>query len=60
MNKFVRYNHFKMEDIWSVNDLINKGDYMSKLDLKDTYLPFDSYSQVVEEVSQVQQARDNL
>lgn len=38
LNRFVRYEHFKMEDIRSVKDLINKGDYMCKLDLKDVYL----------------------
>ena len=38
LNKFVRYEHFKMEDIRSVKDLLNKGDYMCKLDLKDAYL----------------------
>ena len=37
-NQFVIYEHFKMEDIHCVKDLLNRGDYMCKLDLKDAYL----------------------
>ena len=38
LNQFVIYEHFKMEDIRCVKDLLNRGDYMCKLDLKDAYL----------------------
>ena len=38
LNQFVIHEHFKMEDIRCVRDLLNKGDYMCKLDLKNAYL----------------------
>ena len=38
LNHFVIYEHFKMEDIHCMKDLLNRGDYMCKLDLKDAYL----------------------
>ena len=38
LNTYTIREHFKMEDIRSVKDLLNKGDYMCKLDLKDAYL----------------------
>ena len=38
LNQFVIHEHFKMEDIRCVKDLLNWGDYMCKLDLKDAYL----------------------
>ena len=38
LNQFIIYEHFKMEDIRCVKDLLNRGDYMCKLDLKDAYL----------------------
>ena len=34
LNTFLRYDHFKMEDIRTVKDLLNTGEYMCKLDLK--------------------------
>jgi len=37
LNKFIDPPHFKMEDIKSVRDLINKNSYMCTLDLKDAY-----------------------
>ena len=37
LNKFIRYEHFKMEGLDSVRFLLQKGDYMIKLDLKDAY-----------------------
>lgn len=30
--------HFKMESIMSLRDLLQPGDYMGKVDLKDAYL----------------------
>ena len=37
-NRFIRYEHFKMENLESVRFLLRKGDWMAKLDLKDAYL----------------------
>ena len=34
---FVPYEHFKMESLNSLQFLLKKGDYMTKLDLKDAY-----------------------
>ena len=38
LNQFVIHEHFKMEDIRCVEDLLNEGEFMCKLDLKDAYL----------------------
>ena len=38
LNLYTEHQHFKMEDIHCVKDLLNIGDYMCKLDLKDAYL----------------------
>ncbi|KAI9565203.1 reverse transcriptase [Daphnia sinensis] len=38
LNKFVRYEHFKMEGLETVKNLVRKGDWLVKLDLKDAYL----------------------
>ncbi len=38
LNRFVRYEHFKMEGLQTVKALVRKGDWMVKLDLKDAYL----------------------
>ena len=38
LNMYTVREHFKMNDIRSVKDLLNRGDYMCKLDLKDAYL----------------------
>ena len=37
LNKFVRYEHFKMEGIPAVVDMLQPGDWMIKIDLKDAY-----------------------
>jgi len=37
LNKFIDPLHFKMEDIRSVRDFINKNSYMCTLNLKDAY-----------------------
>ena len=37
MKKFILWEHFKMEGIHLVKDLLQKGDWMVKLDLKDAY-----------------------
>ncbi|XP_045034660.1 uncharacterized protein LOC116925902 [Daphnia magna] len=38
LNQFIRYEHFKMENLESARFLLRKGDWMVKLDLKDAYL----------------------
>ena len=37
LNEFLEYNHFKMETIHSVADLIQPHCYMTTIDLKDAY-----------------------
>lgn len=38
LNSFVEYQHFKMEDVRCIKDLLAKEEFMCKLDLKDAYL----------------------
>jgi len=37
LNQFVIWEHFKMENIHLVEDLIQEGNWMIKMDLKDAY-----------------------
>ena len=37
LNEFLEYNHFKMETVHSVADLIQSHCYMTSIDLKDAY-----------------------
>ena len=37
LNKFVKYQHFKMEGIRLVKDLLTPGHYLGAIDLKDAY-----------------------
>ena len=37
LNEFLEYDHFKMETIHSVADLIQPHCYMTSIDLKDAY-----------------------
>lgn len=37
LNQFVEKHHFKMEDIRSLKDILQKGDKVAKLDIKDAY-----------------------
>ena len=37
LNAFIPYLKFKMESIKNIKDLLSKGDYMVKIDLKDAY-----------------------
>ncbi len=37
LNQFVQYEHFKMEGIQTVKDLLQPGDWLTKVDLKDAY-----------------------
>lgn len=38
LNRFLLYQHFKMEGLFMVQDLIERNCYMCKIDLKDAYL----------------------
>ena len=38
LNLYTEHQHFKIEHIRCVKDLLNRGNYMCKLDLKDAYL----------------------
>ena len=37
LNCYIPYQHFKMEGLHLIKDLLREGDYMVKLDLKDAY-----------------------
>ena len=37
LNKFIPYEHFKMESLENIKHLLKKGDLMVKIDLKDAY-----------------------
>jgi len=37
LNSFVRYEHFKMEGLATARHLLQRGDYLGKIDLKDAY-----------------------
>ena len=37
LNQFVPYEHFKMEGLHCLKDILKRGDYMCKIDLKDAY-----------------------
>lgn len=38
LNRYIRYKHFKMEGLGTLQDLIMPGDWMVKIDLQDAYL----------------------
>ena len=42
LNEFVQMQHIKMEEIHPLKDLVRPGDWLAKLDRKDTYfkIPF--------------------
>ena len=35
LNQFIPYQHFKMEGLFCLCELLQEGDYMCKLDIKD-------------------------
>ena len=37
LNEFIPYQNFKMERLFCLHELLHKGDYMCKLDMKDAY-----------------------
>ena len=38
LNKFVEHQHFKMEGLNVLKDIVRKGDFFTKIDLQDAYL----------------------
>ena len=38
LNQFLHWEHFKMENVQMIRDLIQEEDWMVKMDLKDSYL----------------------
>ena len=38
LNKFLQVQHFKMEGVPALRDIVEENDYMCKLDLKDAYV----------------------
>ena len=46
LNRFIHYKHFKMEDLHCLKNVLQKGDYICKIDLKDAYfsVPLHKYS----------------
>ena len=38
LNRFIRYEHFKMENLDSARFILRKRDWLAKLDFKDAYL----------------------
>src|SRR5690606_32445927 len=38
LNRFVKYKHFKMENLATLKELLLPQDFMVKIDLKDAYL----------------------
>ena len=37
LNQYLHTQHFKMESIYTLRDILKQGDYMRKIDLKDAY-----------------------
>ena len=38
LNNFIENKHFQLENLSSIKTLLNPGDWMTKLDLRDAYL----------------------
>ena len=45
LNQFLRYQHFKMEGIHVVKDLLRQGDWLTRIDLKDAYFSIPIHTQ---------------
>lgn len=45
LNNYIPPHHFKMEGLHTLRDLLKKGDWMTKVDLKDAYfmIPFQQH-----------------
>ena len=38
LNRYLWFQHFKMEPVYSVRNVFHQGDWIAKLDLQDAYL----------------------
>ena len=45
LNNFLRHEHFKMEGIHIVKDLLRQGDWLTRIDLKDAYFAIPIHTQ---------------
>ena len=45
LNNFLRHEHFKMEGIHVVKDLLRQGDWLTRIDLKDAYFAIPIHTQ---------------
>ena len=45
LNSFIPYQHFKMEGLHLIQDMLQKGDYMCKIDSKDAYFMIPIYQE---------------
>ena len=45
LNNFLRHEHFKMEGIHTVKDLLRQGDWLTRIDLKDAYFAIPIHTQ---------------
>ena len=53
LNSFILYQHFKIEGLYLLKDLLQEGDYMCKIDLTDAYFTI-PINQKVQEIPQDQ------
>ena len=60
LNRLVNTEHFKMEGIHTVKDLLKPGDWLAKVDLKDAYFAIPIYTPNPLEVSQISSPRENV
>ena len=52
--------HFKMEDVRSMQDLLVRGGYMCKLDLKDAYVPVSAGQSSTSEIPPISMAGSDI
>ena len=59
LNNYIHCLHFKMENIFSLRDILKKGDWLAKIDLKDAYLD-SPHGRGTSEISLISVAREDL
>ncbi|CAC5372561.1 unnamed protein product [Mytilus coruscus] len=57
LNQHVMYQHFKMEGLFMIKDLLKVGDFMLKIDLKEAYSVF-AHQSKPQKISEVQMGRN--
>ncbi|PIO58674.1 reverse transcriptase [Teladorsagia circumcincta] len=45
LNKFIKHYHFKLESIHMIRDLLERNDFMAKIDMKDAYFSVPIHSE---------------